>query len=249
MSLTKATGQMYGWITHMHSHLRGACPHRCSYCYVKSTTAGRMGLYDGPLKLAENTLKAKYDSKRIRLEASQRGLDHPVIFIDHMNDLWADDMPAEWIDQVLAQCRKYPDAEYVFQTKNPWRYNGFLPMMPPNRILGCTIETDISPVTAAISKAPAPSERARAMRGLSLRRERLFVTIEPILQCDPFRLASMIADIRSEFVNIGADSKGHNLLEPGAAEINELIAGIRESGIEIREKHNLGRLLDAEAAA
>ena len=245
MALTKATGNMYEWVSHMHSHLRGACPHQCSYCYAKSTTAGRMGLYDGPLKLAEKTLTTRYDSESIRQYATDRGLDHPAIFVDHMNDLWAEAVPAEWIEQVLAQCCKYPDVEYVFQTKNPARYFDYIPAMPPKRLLGCTIETTEAFVASSVSAAPDPSIRSDVMHELVLEGERTFITIEPILRSNMQRLSDWCCDAASEFVNIGADSKGNNLDEPSARDVALLIDKLREYGVEIREKHNLDRLLNA----
>jgi ribosomal protein L37AE/L43A len=38
MGIVKAKGNMYPWVTHMHSHLRGACSHACPYC--KEQTMG-----------------------------------------------------------------------------------------------------------------------------------------------------------------------------------------------------------------
>jgi len=44
-------------------------------------------------------------------------------------------------------------------------------------------------------------------------------------------------------VNIGADSKGHGLPEPSPDKVHALIEKLTGYGIEIREKHNLERLL------
>jgi len=79
---------------------------------------------------------------------------------------------------------------------------------------------------------------------LKLRGKRkLFVTIEPIMDFDLADLVTWIILIRPEFVNIGADSKGHKLPEPSSDKVRQLIRMITAAGIEIREKHNLGRLL------
>jgi len=243
MPLTKSVGNMYPWVTHMISHLRGECPHRCLYCYVKSTTAGRMGLYDGPLSLSENALKANHMTPSVMREAKEKGLDFPVIFIDHMNDLWAKPVPRDWIERVLFHCGLYSECTYVFQTKNPERYNEFLPLLPPNRILGCTIETDDLALSGRVSKAPPPEDRMRSMAGLHRMGERTFVTIEPILKCYPYKLAMMMHVCEPDFVNIGADSKGTGLDEPSGADVIELIAELNRLGIEIRAKHNLDRLM------
>jgi hypothetical protein len=73
--------------------------------------------------------------------------------------------------------------------------------------------------------------------------ERVFLTVEPILSGCMSLLAHWCFMIRPEFVNIGADSKGHGLPEPSAAEVRLLIAELGKLGVPIREKRNLGRLL------
>lgn len=47
---------------------------------------------------------------------------------------------------------------------------------------------------------------------------------------------------RPEFLNLGADSKGHGLPEPTVSKIHALVDKLKEYGIELREKHNLKRL-------
>ena len=109
---------------------------------------------------------------------------------------------------------------------------------PENNIVGCTIETNREYV--GLSDAPSMLERAQWMTRIQGRK---FITIEPILDFDVDALAYWIKDINPEFVNIGADSKRHNLPEPSADKVNALIAEIKNAGIEIRQKHNLARLL------
>jgi hypothetical protein len=72
---------------------------------------------------------------------------------------------------------------------------------------------------------------------------RKFITLEPILDFDVDTLSIWIDRIKPDFVNIGADSKNHNLPEPSTDKVKELIENITSMGIEIREKHNLNRLL------
>jgi hypothetical protein len=71
---------------------------------------------------------------------------------------------------------------------------------------------------------------------------RKFVTIEPIMDFDVDILTQWVDDIKPEFVNIGADSKNHNLPEPSWDKVDELIGNLKTLGIEIREKSNLDRL-------
>lgn len=230
MPLTKSKGNMYPWVTHTHTHLGGKCPHACLYCYVQAI-AMRFGQerYKGPLCMIEAELKVPYGKGR-------------TIFVDHCNDLWAEAVPTSWIEAVLAHCSKYPDNEYVFQTKNPGRYRGLLSLMPPKRLLGCTIETSDEAVASGVSKAPSPDKRFLGINDVRIDGERVFITIEPILIGQMHRLAHMCRIIKPEFVNIGADSKGRNLNEPRGARVNELIDLLTGYGVEIRQKSNLERL-------
>jgi protein gp37 len=221
-----------GWVTHTHSHLGGRCPHECSYCYVDNPRFGRPERYKGELRLIEKEFSVKYGSGK-------------SIFIESMNDLFADEVGSSFIYRILKHCKEYPDNVYVFQTKNPSRYayvgrieSDCYLTWPEQFILGCTIESNRN--MSKISKSPSTNERAYAMRLLSGRK---FVTIEPILQFDLKEMIDMIVPIKPEFVNIGADSKGNNLPEPTWFEVMSLIDGLKKAGIEVREKSNLDRLM------
>ncbi len=229
MPLNKCKGQMYSWISHTHTHLAGKCPHGCSYCAIQAMAKRFPAMkdkYSGPLRLIEDEFKVKYGTGK-------------TIFIENCNDLFAEEVPKSMILKILARCNEWPENTYVFQTKNPARYRDFLGCMPDNRILGCTIETNRDMST--ISQAPHPEKRALAM--LLLGRERKFVTIEPVLDFDVDDLAAWIGFIKPEFLNLGADSKGHSMPEPTVEKIHALVGKLKEYGIELREKHNLERLM------
>lgn len=234
MPLKRSKGNMYPWVTHTHSHLGGECPHECFYCYVDNPIHGRPDRYKGPVRLIEAELNVRYGSGK-------------VIFIDNMADLFAKGVPIEIIRAVIGHCRVWPDNLYVFQTKNPARYLELKELgieLPEKCILGCTVETnrDIDD----ISKAPTPRARCLAMLAVEGRK---FITVEPILDLDPEEFSDWIVEIGPEFVNIGADSKGHRLPEPPAWKVEALIKGLMEDGVEIREKHNLERLLGRDPSA
>jgi hypothetical protein len=187
------------------------------------------GKYSGQLRLIEDELSVNYGKGR-------------TIFIEHCNDMWAEDVPDSWIDKILNHCNQYPDNTYVFQTKNPKRYIDWLSFLPTNSLLGCTIETN-DPCLSSKS-APTPYDRYVAMTYLA---EPLFITVEPILRGDMRVLADWIININPDFVNIGADSKGTGLEEPTAAEVLYLIESIKKNGIEIKQKRNLDRLLNTNS--
>jgi len=228
MPLKKSKGNMYNWVSHVHSHLAGRCIHQCSYCYVQvAEKRNPSGRYAGPTRLIEKEFKVNYGEGK-------------TIFIEHMNDLLAVDIPNDWIRSIINHTLVYPRNTYVFQTKNPMRYYNFLELLPHDAILGTTIESNR--IYPGLSKAPVPRERTLAMIGLPDKFKK-FLTIEPVLQFDVEILGRWISDIRPDFLNLGADSKGFGLPEPTVEKIMELTNWLKEEGIELREKHNLQRLL------
>ena len=112
--------------------------------------------------------------------------------------------------------------------------------------MGTTIESNR--IYDGLSNAPTPEERMLAMsdvrwKDLGFRK---FLTLEPILLFDVDILASWADKIRPSFLNLGADSKGHGLIEPTVDKIMALVEKLKEYGIELREKHNLQRLTQKE---
>ena len=215
MGMNKQKGNMYPFVSHTWNPIRGQCPHDCVYCYMK-------GFPQAALHLAEN-------EKRTEL-----GM-YNFIFVGSSTDMWAEDVPSEWIDKVLQKCRGRVLNTYLFQSKNPSRFYQFRHLLPGNVILGTTIESNAD---CLLGKAPAPRARMEAMKMLSYRK---MVSIEPIVDFDLAVLVDWIAQIKPEFVSIGADSKGHHLSEPTPDKVNMLIEKLSEF-TEVKIKDNLGRL-------
>ena len=141
--------------------------------------------------------------------------------------------------KALNHCRKYHN-KYLFQSKNPWRFNDFRSDFPLNVVLGTTIETNRNyPQTAS---APTSNTRASAMNFLAQSFETT-VTIEPIMDFDSNHLFDLICRCNPSWVNIGADSKGHNLPEPDSNKIISLIWALRGESVKIKLKPNLKRLI------
>lgn len=228
MPLKESKGNMYTWLSHVHCHLGGECMHKCRYCYVDNPRWGRPERYTGKIRLIEREFNVNYGSGK-------------TIFIENCNDMFATDVPTEFIQRIIAHCNRFPDNTYVFQTKNPARFISGRDeiVFPKNSIFGTTIETNRN--MSLISNAPSAQERMKAMVAMPPS-ERKFVTIEPVMDFDVHVLAQWIADINPEFLNLGADSKNHNLPEPSVAKVHELVDALHAMGIELREKHNLNRL-------
>ena len=234
MPLKKSQGNMYEWTDATHAHLGGCCKHKCCYCYIDSPRFGRPAIYTGDLRLIEKEFKVNYDEHTLMKVC---GKYPATIFIEHCNDLFADNVPDEFIMRVFAHCDWYPENTYVFQTKNPARYFSYDGKFPKNTIRGCTIETNRN--IDGISEAPPVEGRMMAMEKLTGRK---FLTLEPILNFDVDILASWIKRINPEFLNLGADSKNHGLPEPTVEKIHALVEELKKYGIDLREKHNLQRL-------
>jgi hypothetical protein len=187
--------------------------------------------YSGPIRLIDKELAVDYG-------------DGKTIFVEHLNDLFADRVPADALVSVLKHCAQFPRNTYVFQTKNPARLGTLSWCLPPNSIVGTTIETDRF-FPYIMGKSPTPIARFLAMLILRNREPllRFFITIEPILDFDLDSFLCHITELRPHFVNIGADSKRSGLPEPSPEKVRALIAGLTSAGIEIRQKRNLDRLL------
>ena len=228
MSLKESHGNMYDWVSHMHSHLAGECQHKCSYCYVGRSRQGRPEKYSGPPRLLEKELAVNYGRDKI-------------IFIEHMNDLFASGIESNWISRILWHCQDYPANQYIFQTKNPKRAKGFLSLFPKDFLFGTTIETNRELLN--LTKAPSTTERYLEAEILKkLYRFKIFVTIEPIMDFDLDILGKWLEALNPEFINIGADSKNSSLIEPPKWKIEALINRIGDIKIPIKIKLNLGRL-------
>lgn len=230
MGLTKnkqGSGNMYEFITLMYSPIRGKCKHECTYCYVKDTAER----YNRPLK------DLFLDRKDLRKDLGTG----ETVFVCYTADLFADDVPAEWIEKVLAHLREYPENRYLLQSKNPKRMLDFTDKFPSDVLLGATIETNRAEYYE--SKAPTFTERAEALGKLSKLGYETMVTIEPILDFDLEPLVDLIVTANPVWVNIGADSKGHDLPEPTSEKVAALIESLKEK-TDIELKRNISRILE-----
>lgn len=216
--LKKQKGNMYEFVTHMWGPIRGKCNHDCSYCYMKKWGE------QPPLHIDEKDL------------ATNLG-EGNFIFVCHTIDLFADDVPIEWIQKLLWRLNAYPMNKYLFQSKNPKRFLD-LTGYPPDVLFGTTIETNRDIVE---SKAPPVSQRALALAELSYKGFETMVTIEPIFDFDLDDLVDLIVLANPEWVNIGADSKGHGLPEPSKDKVRCLVQTLQKR-TQVKLKGNLRRI-------
>jgi len=216
MGLNKSKGNMYPWVTHTWNPIRGRCPHKCSYCYMKRFPVGELRL----------------EKKELNLDL---GLDRNI-FVGSSTDMFAEGVNQDWILAVLNHCQRYSYNRYLFQSKNPDGMNKVLGYFPKRTILGTTIETNRENY---YSNAPIIKYRVQALEGILLRK---MVSIEPIMDFDVDELVKMIYRIKPRFISIGADSQNSNLPEPESQKIKELIMRC-ELFTEVKMKSNLKKLL------
>ena len=214
---------MYPWITHTWNTVKGKCPHDCPYCYMK--------MY--PLN------PVRFDASELKTDLGQGN----TIFTGSSCDMWAKDIPSEWIQKTLDYISFYSWNVYFFQSKNPERFFEFIDRLPSYQkvIFGTTLETNRDTKT----NAPEPRERIPWMWELTdgkYQRFKRMLSIEPIMDFDLVQFSMDIKSIHPDFVSIGADSKGHNLPEPNAEKIKELI-DVLKTFTEVKVKNNLKRLI------
>jgi len=193
----------------------------------------------------------RFPQKPVRLDKSEFKTDigvHNTIFVGSSCDMWAEDIPSEWITQIIEYCKKYPSNNFLFQSKNPKRFfefvdNDFLDNYCNDVIFGCTIESNRDYDT---SKAPKPIERVPWMWEFTdqkyRNRFRTMVSVEPILDFDLNNFILMLMNINPEFVSIGADSKGHGLPEPSSNDVKQLIKSLKQF-TDVKVKDNLNRII------
>lgn len=217
--LNKSNGNMYPWVTHTWNPISGKCSHNCTYCYMNIFPQKE-------IHLNEKTLQDNLGSGN-------------KIFVGSSTDMWAKNVPTEWIYEVLAKCRNY-DNTYLFQSKNVYRFRPDILNkwnIPDKTMIGTTIESDRD---YGISKAIPPKDRAEYFAQIEWISR--MVSVEPIMDFDLEGMIKLIARIKPEFVSIGADSKNNDLPEPPAEKILKLIEKLSQF-TDVRVKDNLTPLI------
>jgi DNA repair photolyase len=157
--------------------------------------------------------------KPVRLDEKELKTDlwfGKFIFIGSGCDMFANDIPSEWIKKTLDRANYFVNNKYLVQTKNPAQYHKFLDDLDPERFMLCTTMETNRYYEDIMRNAPPIPERAVAMQGLPRQYKRKMITVEPILDFDLNDFSYMILCCHPVQVNVGADSGGNGLPEPGA---------------------------------
>ncbi len=230
--MNKQNGNMYDFVTHTSNPIKGLCPHECIYCYMK-------GIYtrykqDQTLRLDENELAVNYGKGKF-------------IFLGSSTDMFAHEVPTDWIVRVYDHCCEYPENRYLMQSKNPSRFLeasliGHPLMQNKDGVcFATTLETNRE--TPVVSRAQSMQERVLAMQELSNLGFHVMITMEPIIEFDLAEVLDMMQRIRPFQVNIGYNtSKTVNLPEPSRDEIIDLVNALRDH-TNVKLKSNSSRIL------
>lgn len=213
---------MYSWVSHTWNTVKGACPHDCAYCHMK-----RWGKQP----------ELHFDEKELKTDLGTGNF----IFVGSSCDMWAESIPEKWIHDTLKHCRQYEGNRYLFQSKNPRRVYNSRQFLPPDIVVGTTIETNRD--YKFMGNAPSITERAWIILNLSVLDIDTIITIEPIMDFDLKSLVNIIRYAGPKWVNIGANTNRKvRLPEPGSKKIKDLIEALTEF-TEVKVKANLGRLM------
>lgn len=214
MGLNLSKGDMYKFVNYTWNPIKGKCLHDCSYCYMKQINPNA-----NPPRLAEYELNTDLGCGR-------------SIFIGSSTDMFAEDIPSEWIARVLDYCYQnrnmlLPNA-YLLQSKNPKRFLEFINHPIMERVVFCTtIETNRF-YPEIMNKAPRIDERVEAMEEIARLGRPTMVTAEPLMQFDHEEMVSFIRRCSPKLVNIGRNSYRRIVLpEPTQEEVQQLIAELK----------------------
>jgi len=221
VGLNKCKGNMYGFVNFTFNTVKGKCPHDCSYCYMKRFP-------QKPVRFDEKELKTDLGSGNF-------------IFVGSSCDMFADEIPKEWIEKTIEHCNKYPQNKYLFQSKNPINFLNFAYELDKKFILTTTIETNRKTFIEKYSGGNSFENRIEGIFCCSTLYETI-ITIEPIMDFDTFVMIENIKEASPFQINIGADSGNNNLPEPSKEKIMELISELEKFTV-VHQKPNLKRLL------
>jgi hypothetical protein len=173
----------------------------------------------------------RFDQKELKAKLGNGNF----IFVGSSNDMFALDVPKEWIQSTIVHCNNF-DNQYLFQTKNPGRLVEF--ELPQNSVVCTTIETNRF-YPEVMNNSPMPTLRAAAMSRINIPK---YVTIEPIMDFDLVELVELVKSCNPIQVNIGADSGNHKLPEPSKEKVLLLIDKL-EGFTMVKQKKNLKRIV------
>lgn len=221
--LNISSGNMYPWITHTWNPVKGLCFHRCSYCFMTKWK-------NRPLK-------------DIRIEDTEFKTDllsGNFIFVGSSVDLWATDIPDEWILRTLDYCDRF-DNRYLFQSKNPARFLSFTTHPVFRKSVFCTTVETNRWYPEVMNNSPKPQDRAIAMARMKELGFTNYVTAEPLLDFDVKPMVDLLITCAPSQVNIGKNTNWNcTVPEPTATKAQALVDALKGKTV-VDIKSNAGK--------
>ena len=247
MPLSISRGNMYPFCYATQNFIKGECSNilhgfGCKYCMMKFGNLANLPQYKGPMHLYEDEFSVRYKPGEIH-------------FIGSACDHWHPKVDDYDIGRFLAYCNMqsrqtpgaHPRPRFLFQSKNPGRFEKFVGELPVDTILGTTLETDNDAFYGGMSRAPSPSERMAALARVYSEAApvvKFMVSVEPAMKFDLDEMVAYLVDYPLEFVSIGADSCQvlDYTQQPQMSEIRELVEALLAHKVKVYVKPNVANL-------
>ena len=219
LALNKSTGNMYKFVTHTWNPIKGICYHQCRYCYMRY-------LLNEPFLRPPVLVEGEFSRNLNEAE---------VLFVGSSIDIFAKDIPDEWIIRVLDHCASFNEDKpegghivFLLQSKNPARILQFAhhPIMD-HAIVATTLETNRYD-SNIMGNSPKITDRALAMEQMADIGIYTMVTAEPLMDYDLDEFVDIIRRCNPRRVNIGKNSaKDYRVPEPDPKKVQELVTSLR----------------------
>lgn len=207
--LRNSIGNMYPWVTHTWNPVKGICFHGCTYCFMN-----KWGAFLKELRLEDAELRTDLG-------------DGNFIFVGSSVDLWASDVPGDWILKVLDYCKRY-DNRYLFQSKNPVRFLDFTWHPIFRKSVFCTTLETNRWYPDVMNNSPRPEARAKAMMRMKELGFTTYVTAEPLMDFDLEPMVDLLMTCLPSQINIGKNTNSKvQIPEPDATKVQDLVDALR----------------------
>lgn len=203
------------------------CLFDCAYCWARQLVKER--LQPQGKKYKDGFIPSFHSE-----ELNRRFKPGDFVFVSDMGDISF--ATGEWRRIIIEKVAEFPDAKFLFQSKDPSILHSTL-LRLPNIYVGTTIETNRD---YGVTKAPPPF--ARYMHLWNVAHAHKFLSIEPVMDFDLETLVRWVRNIQPEIVEVGADNYSNNLPEPAWDKVEALLETLRKFVSSVVEKEGLERL-------
>jgi DNA repair photolyase len=158
-----------------------------------------------------------------------------VLFVGSSIDMFAKDIPDEWITRVLDHCAHFNEDKpegghivFLLQSKDPARILQFAhhPIMA-HAVVATTLETNRYD-SNIMGNSPKITDRASAMEQISDMGIYTMVTAEPLMDFDLGEFLDIIRRCNPRRVNIGKNSaKDYRVPEPDPKKVQDLVTSLQ----------------------